>query len=165
MKFRLINTKTNEETICDKITRGGFDYYVSKADIGIRDYFEVDGQLFQCLTSQEADDLAVSNDYPKVIATTNSNIDIPQIVDEARELAKKEHYDGTIEGGYLVGGFINGYNKAKETYQFTEKDMINFAWWLKENIGRYSCDRIAHFEGRYFQTWKEQQPKTLYYNA
>ena len=53
--------------------------------------------------------------------------------------------------------------QSQETHPFSEEDMIEFAWWLKENLGRFSCDRTAHFKGEYFKLWKEQHPKTIYY--
>jgi hypothetical protein len=84
-KYKLTNSKTGDEHLCDKVTIDGYDYYVNKSDIGINDYFEVDGKLLQCLTSQEADDLAVSNDYPKVIVTNNPHLDIPKVADEVEE--------------------------------------------------------------------------------
>lgn len=29
MKYKLININTKQETLCDRVTIGGFDYYVS----------------------------------------------------------------------------------------------------------------------------------------
>ena len=40
MKYKLINIKTKEETLCDKVTIDGFDYYLNSY---IGD--EVDGNL------------------------------------------------------------------------------------------------------------------------
>lgn len=93
MKYKIINTKTNEFHICEKVTINGYHYYVSKSDIEIGDYFEVNGELFRCLTSKEADDLAVTNCYPKVIATNNPVLNLPMVV----RLEKKYTIDDMIE--------------------------------------------------------------------
>jgi hypothetical protein len=46
---------------------------------------------------------------------------------EVEELARKEFpNNGTIESGYLAGGYKVGYQAAKETYSFTKEDLINF---------------------------------------
>lgn len=38
-KYKLINKKTNEEYICDKITEYGFDYYINDDKINKGDWF------------------------------------------------------------------------------------------------------------------------------
>lgn len=35
MKYKLINTKTKEEHLCDKVTIGGFEYYISNLKLDI----------------------------------------------------------------------------------------------------------------------------------
>ncbi len=45
---------------------------------------------------------------------------------DVESLARKRHYDGTLEGGYLVGGFINGYMQSLENNKdknYTEEDI------------------------------------------
>ena len=39
---------------------------------------------------------------------------------------------------------------------YSEEYMLNFAWFLKENLGQYSCDRTAHFEGKYLEQFKKK---------
>jgi hypothetical protein len=34
--------------------------------------------------------------------------------------------------------------------------MLKFAWFLIENVGQYSCDRTAHFEGKYLEQFKKK---------
>jgi len=36
-----------------------------------------------------------------------------------------------------------------------KEEMLNFAWWLSNNLGQYSCDEKAHFEGKYLEQWKK----------
>jgi hypothetical protein len=52
-------------------------------------------------------------------------------------------------------GFIEGAKwQAKRMY--SEEDMLNFAWFLLENVGQYSCDRTTHFEGKYLEQFKKK---------
>jgi hypothetical protein len=55
-------------------------------------------------------------------------------------------------------GFGDGYNKAKETYQYTEEDIIEFAQYVLDNIS-YNNDKLEEM----LFTWKKQQIKTIYY--
>lgn len=145
MKYKVINTQTNEFHICEKVTINGYHYYVSKSDIEIGDYFEVNGELFRCLTSKEADDLAVTNCYPKVIATNNPVLNLPKIVDKVEELAETyfmNQYlmdmDESIKP-YIIQDFKAGYKESQETYPFRIDDMIKFAEWCD------TSEEAAHF--------------------
>lgn len=42
---------------------------------------------------------------------------------------------------------------------YTEKEMIDFAWWFFKNRGQFNNDHDAHFEGRYLQLYKEKHEK------
>lgn len=46
--------------------------------------------------------------------------------------------------------------KWQQERMYSEEDMINFAWFLIENLGQYSCDRTAHFEGKYLEQFKKK---------
>ena len=46
-KFKLINIDTKEDHLCDKVTRNGFDYYVSDEPILEFDYYDYKGQISQ----------------------------------------------------------------------------------------------------------------------
>ncbi|CAB5225949.1 hypothetical protein UFOVP754_18 [uncultured Caudovirales phage] len=178
MKRKLINAKTGEVHFCDKIVINGFDYYVSKSDIGIKDYFEVDGQILQCLTTQEADDLAVSNDYPKVIATNNPSIDIPKVVDEAYQLALNFYESIKNDTGQkaqlpktdkelraMEDGFIAGYKKAQEGYLFSEGDMLDLIQYMQSPA--YFFDIIdsssIKTDEEILKLWKKQKTQTIYF--
>jgi hypothetical protein len=81
---------------------------------------------------------------------------------ETIEEAAKKRY---IEGVYVINGidicnasrecFIEGAEWQKER-SYSEEDMLNFAWFLIKNIGQYSCDRTAHFEGKYLEQFKKK---------
>lgn len=40
--------------------------------------------------------------------------------------------------------------------KFSEEEMLGFAWFLVKNIGQYSCDETAHFEGKYLEQFKNK---------
>lgn len=48
--------------------------------------------------------------------------------------------------------FIEG-AKWQQERMYSEEDMLNFAWWLHKNIGQYTDDKTAHFEGLYFDKY------------
>ena len=60
--------------------------------------------------------------------------------------------------GGLEREYIEGFNKAKETYKFTEENMTEFAQYVLDNIS-YNNDKLEEM----LSTWKEQQIKTIYY--
>jgi hypothetical protein len=49
--------------------------------------------------------------------------------------------------------FIEG-AKWQQERSYSEEDMLNFAWFLIKNVGQYSDDRMAHFEGKYLDIIK-----------
>lgn len=188
MNYKLINKQTGEETLCDKVTIDGFDYYVNDDEIKVGDYYltftnkTVMGNVRRCEDSSYN-----FNHCKKVICTNNSNIDdIPKIVNEVEELALKttlqpkvlfdklkkcsqndallidEFGDYNIVKYRETTGFISGYNKSQETHPFSEDDMKNFGKFCIEN-------NVCKEENRYYQywellqLWKEQQLKTVYY--
>ena len=53
------------------------------------------------------------------------------------------------------GEWYNGL-EWKQEQMYSEEDMLNFAWFLKENLGQFSCDRTAHFEGKYIEQFKKK---------
>jgi hypothetical protein len=101
MKYKLINTKTKEEHLCDKVTIDGFSYYVSDKYARIGNFI-TDGKAIEEVTyfdtvtleysikpngrtpmSQKRPSLKWGN----ISATNNPNIDIPKVVDEVEMMA------------------------------------------------------------------------------
>ena len=172
-KFKLINNKTKEETICSLVTIDEFDYYVNDNEIIQKDFyidFRSDGNKLEQFKTKEDWVLVGICDSKKVITTNNPNIDIPKIINEFENLAEQdadkcEYYKHpNSDNGYYdhVEGFKAGYNKAKETYHFTVQDMLDF--------GKYCINnQLCKEENRYYQYWellqifKEQQIKTIFY--
>lgn len=177
MKYKLINKQTGKEHLCEKVTIDGFDYYVSDKVPQLNDaVITAVGNIHYI--KEDAKDFIeyVSKLGKKVIATTNNpNIDVPKVVDEVERLAfdyyeqvKKDYYTtgqtvklpkSSKEFTAMADGFIEGYNKAKETH---EEDMRKFGKFCIEN-------NVCEEENRYYQDWellklwKEQQPKIVYY--
>lgn len=181
-KYKLINSKTNEEHLCEKVTIDGFDYYVSDEKPIHKDWYISNGTLYQSGDSQH--ELNMPKWFGgKVIATTNSNIDVPKVVDEVEELALKttlhpkvlfnelkkcsqndallidEFGDYNIIRYRETTGFILGYSKSQETHSNSDEDMIEFAVFYKKHQ-----DKSLEYWGKdLFKVWKEQKPITLYY--
>ncbi len=84
MKYKLINSVTKIETLCDKVTIDGFDFYVSD-----------DASLFKNGQTFITKDNIIHNNFGYnygdnvVIATNNSSFNLPQIVDEVEKFIKK----------------------------------------------------------------------------
>ena len=72
-------------------------------------------------------------------------------------------YESLVDGhiSYNIG--INLLNKLfvegakwQQKRMYSKEDMINFAWFLKENLGQYSYDKTAHFKGEYLEQFKKK---------
>ena len=67
-----------------------------------------------------------------------------------------------LSKGSNLESFSLSINKEKvlelkqQERMYSEEDMLNFAWFLKENLGQFSCDRTAHFEGKYIEQFKKK---------
>lgn len=180
MKYLLKKDEQDEGVLCDKVTIDEFDYYVSdeQAKEGFYGYIDFQGGDVKKVGKHFADD------WKKVIATNDTNIDLPKVVDEVEKFIKKTFYkeDGinfkrsTIGADDLINGFKIGYNKSQETHPNSDEDMIEFGEWCKIN---YSYNQKSKYWYKYadktddirpyttkelLQLWKEQQPKIIYYH-
>lgn len=172
--YRLINNKTKEETICSLVTIDSFDYYVSDDKIIENISVIYNNKIYSTVYSNTVPQgeillsgfgYVMKSSCKKVIATNNPNIDIPKVIDETEESFNivddiKVRYSGEeadLWCSYKIG-FGDGYNKAKETYQYTEEDIIEFAQYVLDNIS-YNNDKLEEM----LFTWKKQQIKTIYY--
>jgi hypothetical protein len=156
MKYKLINTKTKEETLCDKVTIEGFDYYVSDELPRNEDY-----GFTKLNTITEIGYGFEYKLYRTVIATTNPHLDIPKVADEVEILAEKCNEE--TQSSRMKRVWKAGYNKSQETHPFSEQDMIEFSS-FRFNCSIDSSGRFLNKNGEeLLQLWKEQKPKTLYY--
>ena len=172
--YKLVNIKTQKETLCQKIQIENFDYYVSDEKININDWYYLPrtNNIHQC--KEDATELNLERivGTKKVIATNNPNIDISKVVDEVARL-KFVYNEGGNKDVFTTGvltGVEIGYNKSQETHPFSEEDMIEFLDWIRDNTVfdaaptpyyRKSQERLSQKE--LLQLWKEQQPKIVYY--
>lgn len=167
-KYKLINSVTKIETLCDKVTIDGFDYYVSDEEIKSWDFVGFPSLLHWTPIQYVDGDL--TGYEKKIIATNNPNIDIPKVIDEVERLAIENSTnkiptdifpDASEQRRWNFEGFVEGYNKSQETHPFSEEDMIEFAEWRRdfeftEEFSRYEKEELL-------QLWKEQKHKIVYY--
>jgi len=162
MKYKLVNNNTKEETLCDKVTIDGFDYYVSDEKLQIGDYLQRNNDLPVLYTENFWFDFGVP--YKKVIATNNLNIDIPKAVTDCMLIEKLAN---TLTSHLTFPeerreGIIFGYNKSQATHPFSEEDMIDFAeFYFREEFNSTMQDCKPSKE--ILRLWKKQQPIKVYY--
>lgn len=189
MTYKLINNATKEETICSLVTIDDFDYYINGENLKeneicpyIMCWLNGTYELFNSNNSI-SESKRLSGLAKKVIATNNPNIDTPKVINEVENISYNWLYDNAenTEIKYplvpMEYGFQNGYVKAKETYQYTEENLISFAAFCSDNHTLDDSDKSnicwqPIFKDGQKQTtqellsiWKEQQPKILYYES
>lgn len=94
MMYKLINTITNEEHLCEKITIDGFDYYITISNITNGECYLYKKEIKQFLNSGYD-----GVNFKKVIATNNPNINSPQLINEVEKLGEIE--TNTRRGKYF----------------------------------------------------------------
>ncbi len=160
MLEQLINEKTKKEHICTLVTIDGFDYYVSediKGERGLNYNYGLN-KLDNLIDSYESHSTEW-NFCRKVIATNNPNINNPKIIDKVNNLSLQLGLNMYIRRNYdFEYGIIIGYNEAKDTYKFTEEDVLNFTEYYKNNAWL-----IKNTNKEILDIWKEQQLTTIYY--
>lgn len=112
------------ETICDKVTIDGFNYYVSDGEINQGDYyidFRTDGNKLEHFKEKDDWVLVGICGSKKVIATNNPNIDIPKVGFKI-DLTKLCYYDRRNPDFSIKEEY--GYDKeeVEATGNFAKKD-------------------------------------------
>ena len=80
---------------------------------------------------------------------------IPQ--EEPKQKKDLAYWKENAEEDYMkVPISVLRYITELEERMYSEQDMLKFAWFLIENVGQYSCDRTAHFEGKYLEQFKKK---------
>jgi hypothetical protein len=172
MKYKLINRITKEEHICVELTINEFNYYLTTVSQITDGYI-----LNKTNIEKYSKDDQKYEKYHKIIATNNSNIDIPQVIDNVEKLAYnfiKAHLKRSSQAVGVLVGYMEGYKESQKIYSFSEEDMIEFGDWL-ENV----CNNDWKLNKECFiisvasvairnikellDIWKEQQLKTIYY--
>lgn len=168
-KYKLINTTTKEETICDKIQIENFDYYYIDERPKMLEWFFDKLDLVSSVPIYKRNNKQKSYEgCYKIIACNNPNIDILKVVDEVEVLALNEVQNISKKQFLSLGilanigdGIMIGYNKSQETHPFTEEDVreIFKIAQMQKNYGDY---KPYTFEEA-INIWKEQQTKIVYY--
>lgn len=179
--YKLINTKTKEEHLCNKITIDGFDYYVSDTRItelsaNDRYYTIVENPRRIVRYSKH-----IQSKDAVIIATNNPNIDVPKVVDEVDQYTMAKEYAIKTKSPNREShrqGFVKGYNKSQETHPFSEEDMIDFYEWcdtseeavifwrknrVDPDMSGNHWKKIRENRKKLLQLWKEQRTKIIYY--
>jgi len=181
-KYKLINKNTDEETICEKVTIDGFEYYVSD-DVIPDEHYYISLETDYATEPKERFVLYVKSSglnghNPRlVIATNNPNISIPNVVDEVERLAIEN--GNNYAHSYNPEIFIEGYKKSQETHPFTEEDFENLMEFIESfyfrrfengkwkritnNPEDFPKDFKSLTTKEFLQLWKEQKVNTLYY--
>jgi len=190
-KYKLINRKNNEETLCDKVTVEGFDYYVSdklpKDQEVYWTYIVFDEPIVinKCnLPDGWFERLHGKINYKSVIATNNPSIDIPKVVDEnnPKVMFERENplpNDNPTERTHgLVGisgalsnwfearkWFQKGYNKSQETHPYSEEDILNLLDLIFDVTGKDELwDKVKDKTTKELLTvWQSQRTETIYF--
>ena len=193
MKYKLIHNKTKEETICDMVSVDERDYYVSvekvvggtfqslklnfpKLSPSELDFYVYDKKDNKIYKANYESNYFILDRHFLLIATNNTYIDVPKVVDEVERLAEKFVVDKLKKSSQAVGvliGFIEGYNKHKETHPYSAEDMIEFTKWC--SLEGWKCIDYADYlwdkddkanwktTAQLLQIWEEQKIKTIYY--
>lgn len=81
------------DIICEKVEVGGFDYYYLPKELNI--FFLGDETEIQNIENNDyVYHVSLGKNY-KVIATNNSSLDLPQVVDEVKEYTKEDMVEFT----------------------------------------------------------------------
>jgi len=182
MQYKLKNKSTNEEVLCIKVVVEGFDYYVSDEKIKLDEYYIDDTNAIRQTITECETYWTTRKSYKKLIATNNSSIDIPKVIDERHilniksltdfENKKPENY--ALNGSNFYEGFKEGYNTHAETHTLSDDEVVEFMEWYKSNsVQIYNRETKLHQISlkpnsqintkELLQLFKEQQIKTLIY--
>lgn len=158
-----------EEHICSKITIDNFDYYIDdelKGKEGLNYNYAI--QRLDKLSRSYNSYTSESRFCRKVIATNNSTlVDIPKVIDVKYFINDYITFDldpceNNRELQTAKYSYKEGYNKAKETYQYNEKDMIEFGLFCA-NFAVSNEDVEDNTRKKLLKMWKEEKLTIIYY--
>lgn len=90
MQYKLINQKTKEKHLCDKVTIGEFDYYISSSDISIKE-----GEACYSYYTSELTMFGLPHRIrcKKVIATNKFKNNIPKVINVEKQRTIVIYYE------------------------------------------------------------------------
>lgn len=179
MKYKLINKKTNKETICDKVTIDGYDYYIQNESSEECFYYNMffNQHLNQLL---HKNNLHHENMESKEVFATNNPISkSPQIINKVEKLAIEYNQKRFVSGfnpskDVFASGILSGWKQSHETYSFSEEDMIEFTEWAAISHYHYYYNGTiwswgnAHTQHycstkELLEIWKKHNLETIWY--
>lgn len=160
-KYELIHIDTLESVMCEKITIEGENYYYR--ELGIIEQSEINGTIIETLK------IKVNDIEKRLIATTNTSLQCPQVVDDyyryiilwnkcfnekEKSMGNSHLYD------HITGrqAFRWGYKAHSETHSLSDEEVIRFAWWVLNNPQSTSGTMKATLE-----IFKSTLPIKVYY--
>lgn len=76
------------------------------------------------------------------------------------EVSSEEAIYINLEDAFIEGAKSEAAKQYWQQGMYSEEDMLNFSFWLLNNIGETSNDRVAHFDNHhYLNKWLEQNKK------
>lgn len=175
-KYKLINNRTKEEHLCDKVTIDGFEYYESSDKIKELKPDDRYATIVENPRRIVFYSKHIQDTFSKVIICTNNpNIDIPKVIDEVEKLADEFCDRYFTEKGKLISiAYKSGYNESQETHPFSlddVKEIINLAreqYWDVDNRG-FSSNTEGDWSFKYstedeiIQKYQETKVLTIFY--
>jgi hypothetical protein len=184
-KYQLIHINTLEVTMCEKINK----HYVSGDDFHNKNLKPLDfayhwkrNEIVQVesLNKETGIWICKKGTYcdryklKKVIATTNTSLQCPQVVDYVEYLAESNY--GTDIDSYRGGkpydlerdrkqGFVTGYQKHSKTHSLSDEDVLQLIQSLKDYTHE-SHNILGHDEREpeeFLETFKSTLPTKVYY--
>lgn len=183
MQYKLKNKSTNEEVLCTKVVVDSFDYYVSDDVIKFDDYYisleknyatdPKERYVLYTLISK------LNGKNPKkVVCCNNPSIDIGQVIDEVEMMGwdvvnNEASFEDTNGKLIDVTAFYEGYYTHAETHTLSDDEVVEFLEWKDNNHFSLFLDEwgstlpfysgCAYTSKELLQLFKEQLPKTIYY--
>lgn len=144
MTHKLINAKTSEVHICDKVVIDGFDYYVS-GEIQIASN---NPSIDIPKVLDEAYQLAF-NFYESIKNDTGQKAQLPKTDKELRA---------------MEDGFIAGYKKAQEEHPYNKEDMLDLIQYMHSPAYFFdTIDSSSITDEEILFLWKQQKTQTIYF--
>jgi hypothetical protein len=176
-QYLLKNKTTNEEVLCNKVVVDGFDYYVidfiNKIGMYINEYGkpivkyikDLDKDLIWESIDGKASACDSKFEFKTVIATNNSSIDIPKVIDETFTKSFEYFVSRDKCDTESMIHFSKGYNTHASTHTLSDDEVVDFVDYC---LNKHSLDIIGKYSKvsskELLQLFKEQQIKTIYYN-
>ena len=195
-QYQLIHLDTKEVTMCEKITIYGKDYFYSpiKIEESLIDsnvhIFISNNEMIKCLAGGNIGRVKTIGEYYLIIATINTSLQCPQVVDYVEELANeylaisneylamKFHKNlNTLEEENLVKeGFSDGFYKHSEKHSLSDKECCLFLDWYNDIFLNYLCgldtdenyEKYKHLKHKgvnkeVLEIFKQTLPTKVYY--